>query len=185
MKNKLIFLLTFSLGLLFIPSWPTAVDAQIYKYIDKRGTVHFTDRWESIPKEYRNQIETIKESPSPEVSAQPSEKEERKEGGETPPGKEKEQISPEKMAEVKRKEAEAKAAQEKEAREKKLRAQEEKIKRIEELNKQITAKQEEINKLRTTWMVYDRINYNRLSQEIEALQKEAQSIQEALTEERK
>jgi hypothetical protein len=57
------------------PSSPSApaipgggtVNATIYKYIDKSGVAHFTDRYESIPNEYRDQIKTIQE----EVQAQP------------------------------------------------------------------------------------------------------------------
>jgi hypothetical protein len=31
----------------------------IYKYVDKQGVVHFTDRYETIPGEYRNQVDQI------------------------------------------------------------------------------------------------------------------------------
>ena len=37
----------------------------IYKYVDKDGFVHFTNQYESIPQEYRNQVEVIKETASP------------------------------------------------------------------------------------------------------------------------
>jgi len=38
----------------------------IYKYVDKSGVVHYTDRYETIPKEYRNQIEMIRETVQPQ-----------------------------------------------------------------------------------------------------------------------
>jgi Domain of unknown function (DUF4124) len=44
----------------------------IYKYIDKGGVVHFTDRYESIPKEYRNQIEILQETVQPQPSVEPA-----------------------------------------------------------------------------------------------------------------
>lgn len=47
------------------------VSTTIYKYIDKSGGVHFTDRYESIPKEYRGQIEMIWETAQPESSGGP------------------------------------------------------------------------------------------------------------------
>ena len=40
-------------------------DTLIYKYIDKVGIVTYTDRYETIPKEYRNQLETIRGSVQP------------------------------------------------------------------------------------------------------------------------
>jgi hypothetical protein len=42
----------------------------IYKFIDKGGVVHFTDRYESIPKEYLNQIEMRRETAHPQDSDQ-------------------------------------------------------------------------------------------------------------------
>ncbi len=43
----------------------------IYKYTDKEGVIHFTDRYESIPKEYRDRIEMIQGPVRPQVSAGP------------------------------------------------------------------------------------------------------------------
>jgi hypothetical protein len=43
-------------------------NSTIYKYKDKAGVLHFTDRYESIPPEYRDQIETIRG----EARSQPS-----------------------------------------------------------------------------------------------------------------
>ena len=37
----------------------------IYKYIDKQGVIHYTDRYETIPKEYQDQIEMIRETVQP------------------------------------------------------------------------------------------------------------------------
>jgi hypothetical protein len=37
----------------------------IYKYTDKEGFLHFTNQYESIPQEYRNQVEVIKETAPP------------------------------------------------------------------------------------------------------------------------
>jgi hypothetical protein len=37
----------------------------IYKYTDEKRVVHYTDRYESIPKEYRDQIEMIRETVQP------------------------------------------------------------------------------------------------------------------------
>ncbi len=44
----------------------------IYKYTDKNGVIHFTDRYESIPKEYRDRIEMIGGVVRPQVSAGPA-----------------------------------------------------------------------------------------------------------------
>ncbi len=39
----------------------------IYKYIDKQGVIHYTDRYETIPKEYQDQIEMIRETVRPQT----------------------------------------------------------------------------------------------------------------------
>lgn len=44
----------------------------IYKYIDKNGVVHFTDRYETIPKEYRDQVEMLRETVQPQPSGGPA-----------------------------------------------------------------------------------------------------------------
>ena len=44
----------------------------IYKYVDKSGVVHFTDQYESIPKEYRDQVEMIRETVQPPSSGEPA-----------------------------------------------------------------------------------------------------------------
>jgi flagellar biosynthesis GTPase FlhF len=179
MKNTSKFFGACLLLLSFILFWPTSVKADFYKYVDKNGTVHFTDRYESIPKEYRNQIRTIQERPSPQAPAQPLEEKEKKKDE----GSVKEKTSQSKAAEEKKKEAEARAAREKEEQERKLQARQEKEKQIDDLRKQIEAKEQEIKSLRTTWMVYDRANLYRLNQEIDALKKEVRSIQDELIEE--
>lgn len=40
----------------------------IYKYVDKGGVIHYTDRYETIPGEYRDQIEMIRETVQPQSS---------------------------------------------------------------------------------------------------------------------
>ncbi|MDP3038416.1 MAG: DUF4124 domain-containing protein [Deltaproteobacteria bacterium] len=166
--------------LTFIPFFLTSAGAAYYKYIDKNGTVHFTDRYESIPQEYRDQIKTIREEPKPQLPPPPTELHEKKRGGESAaeerPGKvqETEQKEP--------KEAEAIEARKKEAAEKKLKAIEEKEKRIEELQKQIEDKRKQQRSLRTNWMVQDRNIIIRLNQEISVLEKKIKAIQDELAE---
>jgi len=43
----------------------------IYKYTDKYGIINFTDRYESIPQEYRAKMETIRQTPPLQVSETP------------------------------------------------------------------------------------------------------------------
>ncbi len=57
-----------------VPSGKPATTV-IYKYIDKSGVVHFTDRYESIPKEYRNQVEVLRETVQPQPSVGPANEE--------------------------------------------------------------------------------------------------------------
>ncbi len=152
-----------------------SADAEFYKYVDKKGNVHFTDRLESIPEEYRNQIKEYKEMKPPEP-APPQEKEESK----GPAAAERDRQM--KEAEQKKKEAEAKAAEEKSLQEEKLRIRQEKEKQIEDLQEQITARQKEQRSLRTNWMVYDRIKLNQLNQEIEGLEKQIAALQKELSE---
>ncbi len=44
----------------------------IYKYTDRDGVIHFTDQYESIPKEYRSRVEMIRETVRPPVSSEPA-----------------------------------------------------------------------------------------------------------------
>ena len=48
-------------------------NATIYKYIDENGVSHYTDRYESIPKQSRDQLETIQEEAPPRLSVGPAE----------------------------------------------------------------------------------------------------------------
>ena len=175
-KNFLILGAAFFL-LTFIPFFLTSAGAAYYKYIDKNGTVHFTDRYESIPQEYRDQIKTIREEPQPQTPQPPAELKEKKREGE--PAAE-ERAS--KGGETGQKETEAVEARKKEAEEKKLKAIEEKEKRIEELQKQIDDKRKQQRSLRTNWMVHDRNIIIRLNQEISVLEKKIKAIQDELAE---
>ncbi len=44
-------------------SFPFAVRADIYKYVDKNGTTHFVDDLGKVPPEYRNQVTIREEKP--------------------------------------------------------------------------------------------------------------------------
>ena len=167
----------FFLALIGLPAvpWEGSAQGAFYKYVDKKGNVHFTDRFESIPQEYRNQIKEYKEIKPPEAPP-PQEKGEPKD----PAAAERDRQLQE--AEQKRKEAEAKAAQERAAQEEKLKIRQEKEKRIAGLQEQITSRQKEQRSLRTNWMVYDRIKLNQLNQEIEDLEKQITVLQKELSE---
>jgi len=158
------------LGLFFIATLPSLrlADAQstVYKYVDKNGTVHFTDDVELIPQQYRNQIKTLKEPKYPETSLAPAGEETRKASD----------------AEEKKKEEAAKALREKAAQEEKQQAAKEIENRITELQDQIRAKQQEQGSLRTTWMVYDRTRLNLLNEEIASLERQIESLQQELAE---
>ena len=145
----------------------------MYKYTDKKGSVNFTDCYECIPKEYRDQIKKLPETPSQNL---PESKGVEKEGGPAPgqEGKIKESPKPDSA------ESPAQADREKEARGQMRKERQAKQERIEELRKEIEAKRQELGSLRTTWMVYDRIRFNQINQEITALQNEIQSIQNEL-----
>jgi len=57
--------------LLFIFLFPaSASSGEFYKWVDKKGSVHFTDNYQQIPREYRDQIETRK---MPDTKVQKSE----------------------------------------------------------------------------------------------------------------
>jgi clan AA aspartic protease (TIGR02281 family) len=43
---------------------PPAIQAEIYKYIDKEGTVHYVDDLSKVPAEYRDQITVREEQPA-------------------------------------------------------------------------------------------------------------------------
>jgi len=187
-KTKKI-LFFFSASLFFLISfWLSSADAAVFKYIDKDGTIHFTDSYESIPRQYRNQVELMKE-PMPQTSPQPAEQEEGKGKG-AAVRQEEVQKDVKAIEASKRKEADLKAAQEKEAQErealeKKLKAREEKERQIEELRRQIEAKQQEQRTLHTNpMMVRDRNQFTQLNQEINELFKLIQVEQKELDSER-
>ena len=163
---------TILLALFFIfslaPLRPAHAQSAFYKYVDKKGNIHFTDKLDSIPKEYRNQIKVYKEKEKPKPAFS-------KEQGVT-----EEQNRRLREAEEKKREEEEKALQVKADQEKKLKEQKEIQDRIIDLQKQIWAKQEEKESLRTTWMVYDRIRLYQLNTGIAALVQEIQSLQQEL-----
>ena len=168
------FLIIASLLAIFGPlasSWAPSAEAAFYKYTDKDGVVHFTDRFESIPSEYRNQIKEYKEIIKEPETPPPPEKGASKDPGAT----DKERQLQE--AEQKKKEADAKAAQE--VRQK---ARAEKQKQITAVQEQIAAKNKEAGGLRTNWMVYDRIKVNQLNDEVASLQKQIEVLQKELSE---
>jgi chromosome segregation ATPase len=153
----------------------SGTQAAMYKYMDKNGVTHFTDRYESIPKEYRHQIQTIRETAKPEPASKPAADPEKKEEGKAQPA---EAGAPDSA----KKEANEKALQEKADQEKKQKDFDEKAKRIEDLKKEIADREKELQGLRTTWMVYDRQTVFRLNQEIADLRKEIEEIQKELAE---
>jgi Skp family chaperone for outer membrane proteins len=166
-----VFVFIFFLFLGMVP----ASQAAIYKYTDKNGVTHFTDRYESVPREYRNQIQTIRDTATPEPAEKPAADLEKKEERKTKPG---EVAAPDPA----KKEAEEKAKQEKADQEKKQKEFDEKAKRIGDLQKEIADREKELQGLRTTWMVYDRQTVFRLNQEIADLRKEIEDIQKEMAE---
>ncbi len=163
---------TFLLALSFIfslaPLRLAHAQATFYKYVDKNGNIHFTDKLDSISKEYRNQIKVYKEKEKPKPALSKEQ------------GVIEEQNRRLRDANEKKKEEEEKTLQEKAAREKKLKERQEIQDRITDLQGQIKAKQEEQGSLRTTWMVNDRNRLNQLDAEIAALGQEIQSLQQEL-----
>ncbi len=147
--------------------------AEIYKYVDSKGVTHFTDRFESVPPEYRHQIKVIKEQPPSQVSTPVAEPAPEKTADadksappklEVPPGsRDKIPTGPE---------------------EEKFKARQEKEKQIAELKQQIEEKRRQQRSLRTNWMVYDRYAIVRLNQEIEALEKQIKVLQREMEEEK-
>jgi len=181
--KKILFLLAGSF-LFLIPFWSTSADAGVFKYVDKNGTIHFTDSYETIPPQYQNQVERMKE-PTPQTSAEPAEREDEqaKAAAATKSGV---QENIKETEALKKKEAELKAAREKEAQERealerKLKAREEKEKQIEELRRQIEAKQQEQRTLyNNPLLVRDRNQFNQLNQEISDIYKQVQGLQSEL-----
>ena len=147
------------------PLWLAHLQAAFYKYVDKNGNIHFTDRLESVPKEYRNQFKEYKEEENPKPTFPKKEGVTREQGRQLKESDEK-------------RSAEAKELQEKSAREEKLKERQEIQNRIADVQGQIRAKQEEQRSLRTAWMVHDKIRLNQLNQEIAGLEQEIQSLQQ-------
>lgn len=60
MPKRLLYLSSvfLSLLLLFIYHPVLSEGGELYKWVDEKGTIHFTDRLAEVPPEYRNQIET-------------------------------------------------------------------------------------------------------------------------------
>ncbi len=162
---------------IMMPSLYPFAGATFFKYVDKNGTVHFTDRYESIPLEYRDQIKTLREESQTPSPALPLEGQEKKKESETAAGE-----PAAKAQELERKEAEKSEARKKEAEERKRKAVEAKEKQIAELQKQIEDKRKQQRSLRTNWMVQDRNIIIRLNQEIADLEKRIKGIQEELAE---
>lgn len=169
--NQNISCLIFILPILCFLLTPITARAGVYyRYTDKNGTVHFTDRYEGIPPEYRNQVKTIRARSPAVPAASPTVEPPQRRGGDEPPR--------EALPGSPAKETEEKAARE--AEERKLQARLEKEKQIEALKTEINNRIDEQKKLRTNWMVYDRAILYRLNQEIEGLQKQIQAIREEM-----
>ncbi len=156
-------------GLLFLGG----AGAEIYKYVDSKGVTHFTDRFESVPPEYRHQIKVIKEQPPSQVSTPAAEPAPEKTTEADRPAPPKLEIPPAKGDNVPTG-----------PEEEKLKARQEKEKQIAELKQQIEEKRKQQRSLRTNWMVYDRYAIVRLNQEIEALEKKIKVLQQEMEEEK-
>ena len=52
------------------PSGAGTIGSAIYKYTDQEGVIHFTDRYENIPLEYRDQVTRSAEIPRPHASVE-------------------------------------------------------------------------------------------------------------------
>jgi len=167
----------FFFSFVLLAFWPGEAISVYYKYVDRDGNVHFTDQYETIPPEYRKQVETVTEKRdelTPEQLLQEKKKEEAEER------RAEEQARKDEAERQKKIAAEEEALKEKEAQEAKIKARQEKEKQIEELSKQIGAKQEQQKNLRL-WMVNERRVFFQLQDEIETLSKEIQSIQKELS----
>lgn len=172
-KNALLLKRTFNLLIALMLICSLVEAAEIYKYIDDKGVMHFTDRFESVPLKYRQQIEIIKPPSSSPISTPAAEpaKEKSEDLGKSIPAK----------IEVPAQRGEIIPGDKEEER---LKAREEKEKQIAELNQQIEEKRKQQRSLRTNWMVYDRYAIVKLNQEIEALEKQIRVLQRELEEER-
>jgi len=66
------------LGLNVMPASPSAFaqaaptgNVPIYRYMDDNGVLYYTDRYELIPQEYRDQLQTIRVETPPQLSVEP------------------------------------------------------------------------------------------------------------------
>lgn len=71
--------LSAKLGLNIIPAYPSpsaqatlTANVPIYRYMDDNGVLYYTDRYELIPQEYRDQLQTIGEEAPPQPSEEPA-----------------------------------------------------------------------------------------------------------------
>ena len=153
--------------------------AAFYKYVDKDGNVHFTDRLDSIPEEYRNQIKVYRgeEKPKP---ALPKEQGVKEQGITEEQNRGLKEPEEEKKEEQKKKEEEQKALQERAAREQKLKERQEIQDRIASVEGQIRAKEEEKAPLLNSPMVNDHLRLNQLNAEISGLVRELRSLEQEL-----
>jgi hypothetical protein len=166
LKPFVFFLIFLAASTLALARWAGG-QTTFYRYVDRNGTVHFTDNLESIPQGYRDQVEVMKEPTYPRPGRSPA-----GEAGRIGQARETNRAE------------ESEALRRKEAEQEEMEARETKEKRIAELQAQIQALQEEQRSLRTTWMVYDRIKLNRLNEEIAAREKEIESLRKELPEEK-
>ncbi|HYB19439.1 MAG TPA: DUF4124 domain-containing protein [Thermodesulfobacteriota bacterium] len=162
--NRFCRILLLLLALLLIaalaPMQMAQAQSTVYKYVDKNGNLHFTDNIESIPEQYRGQIKALKEPKYPETKPDPAEEEARRI----------------REAQEKKKEEQAKEEQAKAEQEEKIKARKEIEERISDLQIEMIAKREEQRSLRTTWMVYDRIRFNQLNDEIAGLERQIEAL---------
>lgn len=155
-----------------------AAGQSFFKYVDRNGNVHFTDRLESVPPEYRGQIKVYKEEKT--EPAQPPQKDKAQFGREAEQKPEADKDAEAKA--LKEKTEKERLAKEKADREAKLKARQEIQARIADLQDQLRAKQQEQAGLRTTWMVYDRMRFNQLNEEMASLAEQIQSLQKEMAE---
>ncbi len=161
------------LSLLVVFPAPHLAQGAMYKYVDKNGTVIFTDCYECIPQPYRNQVQKIREVEPPPAS--------REAGKEAAPEEGRKAVNPEPRKAEGERAAEGSHGTEGQGK-KKSAALREKEERLEALRTRLQAVMQEKAGLRTNWMVFDRIRTNQLNQEIESIQKEMEALQAEIQE---
>jgi hypothetical protein len=170
------FLILFFVLALLLPA--RSVQGAMYKYADKNGTVIFTDCYDCIPQPYRDRAQKIRDMAP--FSARPTEG-----GKEVPENRDGGNVSRPEPGNPAGEKIAGESGRGREEKEKNATAIREKQARLEELNARVAALQQEKSSLRTNWMVFDRIRFNQLNQEIEALQKEIQDLQSEIEEDRR